>query len=314
MLDNHWTILGAGSIGSLFACMFQQAGIDSTLLTRPPVKAPVQKTRKPNESLNDKRQINVTFLNGTTQNFSLNTQTTHCQHSPIRQLLLTTKAHQSQQAIASIQSRLAQGAIVVVMQNGMGVIEQLQSQIPHCHIVAATTTEGANRPTTNTLIHAGAGGTWIGSPTDAETTQIIAQDIARQWSTLDLDIRYDENIKQRLCTKLAINCAINPLTVKYQCTNGALLQNDHALALMESACLELQSIMTALNISHDGNRLEIAKQVAKDNHNNISSMLQDHNHQRPTEIDYINGYVTKLGDILHIPTPTNLNLVKAVLK
>lgn len=319
MLDNHWTILGAGSIGSLFACMFQQAGIDSTLLTRPPVTSPpvtppTQKTQNSNEPLNNKRQIHITFLDGTTQALSLNTQSTACQHPPIRQLLLTTKAHQSQQAIASIQSRLTQGAIVVVMQNGMGVIEQLQSQIPHCHIIAATTTEGANRPSANSIVHAGAGETWIGSPTIVEANQTIAQEIACQWSTLNLVIRYDEDIKQRLWTKLAINCAINPLTVKYQCANGELLQNPHALELMESACLELQSIMSALDISHDNNLFEIAKQVAKDTQNNISSMLQDHQHQRPTEIDYINGHIAKLGDILHIPTPTNLILIKAVLK
>ena len=318
MLDNHWTILGAGSIGSLFACMFQQAGIDSTLLVRPPKSPPTtpstEQTASPKEQSqrSGKKNINVTFLDGTIQAFSLNTQTTHCQQPPIRQLLLTTKAHQSQQAIASIQSRLPQGAIIVVMQNGMGVIEQLQSQIPHCHIIAATTTEGANRPSENTIIHAGAGETWIGSLTSAEATRAIAQELAQQWATLNVAVRYDENIKQRLWTKLAINCAINPLTVKYQCSNGELLNNPHALTLMESACEELQCIMTAQNITHEGNLFDIAKRVAEDTKNNISSMLQDYRHGRPTEIHYINGYVVNIGNRLGVPTPTNKILVTTV--
>ena len=48
---------------------------------------------------------------------------------------------------------------------------------------------------------------------------------------------------------------------------------------------------------------------------NISSMLQDVLRKKRTEIDYINGAVTRQGKALGIPTPVNdvlTNLVKTI--
>ncbi len=314
MLENHWYILGAGAIGSLFACQFERANIRSTLLIR------ASQTHLKNTS----KSLDVTFLDGSKQHFSIQTQPsvqasiqpslTPLDESPpptpIRQLILTTKAHQSQTAIDGIQSRLTEGAIIVVMQNGMGVAEQLQVQLPQCAIFVATTTEGAHRPTEDSLIHAGAGETWIGklpssNPKDCGKEYITAQNIVEQWQRSALSIHYDRNITQRLWTKLAINCAINPLTVKYQCNNGALLTNPEALQLMEEVCQELQNIMTAKGIHAHSDLFATAKQVAKNTHSNISSMLQDYRNHRPTEIHFINGYVVNEANTLSIPTPVN---------
>ena len=330
MLENHWFILGAGAIGSLFACQFERANIRSTLLVRSTLS--VRSTTRPNPTAaqasqnhlkNAPKSIDVTFLDGSNQHFSIQTQpsvqpfpsnTAHS-FSPIRQLILTTKAHQSQKAIEGIRSRLAKGAIIVVMQNGMGVAEQLQTLLPQCTVFVATTTEGAYRPTANSLIHAGAGETWIGylpsndqqgCHQDAIIAQTAtAQDIVKQWQTTALAIHFDHNITQRLWTKLAINCAINPLTVKYQCNNGALLGNTDALQLMEKVCQELQQIMTARGVPTPPDLFTTVKQVAKNTHSNISSMLQDHKNHRPTEIHFINGYIVNEGKALNIPTPVN---------
>ncbi len=317
MLENHWYILGAGAIGTLFACQFERANIRSTLLIRPGIRQNQASHAPPEET---SKSIDVTFLDDSTQHFSIPIQPsiqspiTPLSESPstppIRQLILSTKAHQSQMAIDGIQSRLAEGAIIVVMQNGMGVAEQLQAQLPQCTIFVATTTEGAHRPTEKSLIHAGAGETWIGNlplgdKKNGRLEAVTAQSIAKQWQRTALSIHYDHNITQRLWTKLAINCAINPLTVKYQCNNGALLTNPEALQLMKKVCQELQNIMTARGIHTHSDLFTTVKQVAKNTHSNISSMLQDHRNQKPTEIHFINGYVVNEGKALNIPTPVN---------
>ncbi|PCJ37550.1 MAG: hypothetical protein COA99_12715 [Moraxellaceae bacterium] len=336
MLDNHWYILGAGSIGCLFSCMFQRANIHSTLLVRPQlVQPPIARHKAQTHSppvAKSTKAISFTFLDGSSQCISVDTQATDCTQPPIRQLLLTTKAHQSQQAINDIKSRLTKDAIIVVMQNGMGVAEQLQAQLPHCTIIVATTTEGANRPTENAVIHAGSGETWIGNLVssnqpddialstahniahniDQSSAQNMSQCIVQQWQRTGLSIQYDQNISLRIWIKLAVNSAINPLTVKYQCANGALLDNPEALALMQKICLELKDVMTAKNIPITTDLFSTVKQVARNTQNNISSMLQDHRNHRPTEIHYINGYVVTQGQRLNIPTPINQALIQEI--
>ncbi|OUS31632.1 hypothetical protein A9Q99_03425 [Gammaproteobacteria bacterium 45_16_T64] len=300
MLNNHWYILGAGAIGTLLSCMFQKANIQSTLLVR--------------TQLADHPNLTLVELDGSHQMIDLPTQAINESSLPITQLVLTTKAHQSHQAMIDIQSRLCEGAIIIVMQNGMGVIETLTAKFPQYRIIAASTTEGANRPTDNYLIHAGSGETWIGPfSINAPLPMLaLAQQIAGQWQALPMKVRYDPQINHRLWTKLAINCAINPLTVKYQCRNGELLQNPHALSIMEDVCEELQCLMTAKQIPHNNDLFQIAKQVALNTRTNISSMLQDHKNGRPTEIDYINGYVVSNGEALGISIEHNRQLVNTV--
>ncbi|HCD57631.1 MAG TPA: 2-dehydropantoate 2-reductase, partial [Halieaceae bacterium] len=46
MHERHWHILGAGAIGSLFACLFQDAGIRCSLLLREGHAAPHNGTRQ----------------------------------------------------------------------------------------------------------------------------------------------------------------------------------------------------------------------------------------------------------------------------
>jgi 2-dehydropantoate 2-reductase len=54
--------------------------------------------------------------------------------------------------------------------------------------------------------------------------------------------------------------------------------------------------------------LDVCKKTAR----NLSSMLQDINNKRPTEIDSINGEIVAAGRQLGIPVPVNEALVQKV--
>jgi 2-dehydropantoate 2-reductase len=54
--------------------------------------------------------------------------------------------------------------------------------------------------------------------------------------------------------------------------------------------------------------LDVCRKTAQ----NISSMLQDVNNKRFTEIDSINGAIVTAGNKLGLPTPVNAELVEKV--
>ncbi len=224
---------------------------------------------------------------------------------PIEHLLLTTKAQQSEAALQSLQDRLTPDATVVVLQNGLGVQDWLATRYPGIHIIAATTTEGANRPTPRHIRHAGHGTTWLG-PWRAEDAT-AADAVFAQWSALAMPIEFDPDIAQRLWEKLVMNCAINPLTALLDCRNGELEQQEETRRIMQAVVNEVATLMGAAGRPADAGKLyEKVLAVAQRTGANLSSMLQDRRAGRDTEIEFINGYVARKASTLNVATPVNV--------
>ncbi|MCG8311636.1 MAG: 2-dehydropantoate 2-reductase [Pseudomonadales bacterium] len=290
----NWTLLGAGAIGGLFACELKAAGIDVTLINR--AHLPLT-----NRSIAIERENHR-------QSYEFSIQPSE---SAIQQLILATKTYQSEAAITQIEQQLSENCIIVVLQNGMGTTEWLQSKFPKAIVLAATTTHGAFRSDPHTIVHAGMGATWIGPLNEA--THTIAQQLYTQWQSQGVAIAWDANIQKRLWEKLAINCAINPLTVLYDCRNGELLHIDAARQTMAAVITEFSEVYKALFPTVGAEHwLKQAYSVAEKTAQNISSMRQDVMNKRPTEIEAINGYLVTKGQEVGIECPVNAQLVNQI--
>lgn len=288
---NPWTVLGCGAIGGLIACQLQQAGVPIQLLPR-----------KPQAS----HTISL-ISNGRESRY----QFAVAGETPVEQLILATKTYQSEAAVDAVRDRLSDSAIIIVLQNGMGTADWLQSQLPNAIVMGATTTHGAYRESPERIVHAGAGTTWLGPLQSAHRS--MAQSVYQQWADLNAPVEWDPNILQRLWLKLAINCAINPLTVIFDCRNGELLQIPAALNMMDAIVAEfVQVYNAAFGVQPPQDVLITVKQVAENTANNISSMRQDILQGQPTEIGAINAYLVAQGKQLGIACPSNEAVIQQV--
>lgn len=106
--------------------------------------------------------------------------------------------------------------------------------------------------------------------------------------------------------KLVANAVINPLTALYECLNGELLALQDLDSLVYSIARECAQVFTAefrdvlppadlATAFSVGRFSEIVQDVIRKTAENRSSMLQDVQALRDTEIDEINGYVARLG-------------------
>lgn len=157
----------------------------------------------------------------------------------------------------------------------------------------------------------------------AETMRVLGQ-----CSSLETHWVPIADMHRRLLHKLVINSCINPLTALLGCRNGHLFGNPPAHQIIRSVCAEAAAILSAhaqeeRETARNGNRVPnppTAKaletqviRVARVTAANMSSMLQDVQRRRPTEIDFINGYMSRLGAKYGVPTPSNdmlLHLIK----
>jgi 2-dehydropantoate 2-reductase len=99
--------------------------------------------------------------------------------------------------------------------------------------------------------------------------------------------------------------------------NGQLLDHPETLRLVEALVSEAVEVAGKKGILIKGNPLEKVKAVAEATRQNRSSMGQDFDYKRRTEIDAINGAMVREAQRLGIPVPYNqmiTNLIKVIEK
>ncbi|KAF2184816.1 hypothetical protein K469DRAFT_727029 [Zopfia rhizophila CBS 207.26] len=122
--------------------------------------------------------------------------------------------------------------------------------------------------------------------------------------------------------KLAVNCIVNPLTVLLDARNGTILYNYYLTRTMRLLLSEISLVIRNLpelqyipNVQQrfDPGRLEtMVVGVAHKTRDNISSMLADVRAGRQSEIDYINGWIVKRGEMMGVRCVMNYMLLQIV--
>jgi 2-dehydropantoate 2-reductase len=286
-----WHILGAGAMGQLLACKLLRAGISAKLICR-------------NEESAAHLERGIQLQSGATQTLVAVEAGTLAHAENIAALFITTKAPQAHAAFLQAREKLATDAPVILMVNGMGLLEQLQDSSPDQKFYAATTTEGAYREAPARLVHAGQGETRIGAARGGPAPEWFAV-----FANSAESFHWDTNISRQLWRKLLINCVINPLTAIHRVRNGELLRNAVYREQAEQICAELALVCRARGEHELADQLrdrafEVIRRTAK----NQSSMLQDVLRERSTEVDFINGYLCREARRLGVNCPLNQQL------
>ncbi len=274
-MTSTWHVLGSGSLGGLWAARLAAAGLPVELLLRD------------RQRLAEYRAAGgLTFeRDGHCRQLALPAQPLD-EPAPIRRLLLASKAYDAAAAARALRPRLAPGAEVLLLQNGLGSQDAVAALLPQARCIFASSTEGAFRRRDFHVVFAGSGHTWLGTapptPSPGWLGELAQAGIPASWS---------DDILARLWRKLALNCAINPLTVLYGCRNGEL--QAHAVEVA-ALCCELVELLTACGqaAATDGLQTEVERVIAA-TAANYSSMYQDVAAGRRTEIAYLLGHACR---------------------
>ena len=290
-MTNHWHVLGAGAIGSLFATSLHRAGLSTTLLRR----AGAGRTRILRVCIDTEERTETTPLP-----VSYNDEA-----STISHLLVTTKAYDVVAAVADVAHRLSAHSHIVILVNGMGFMDDLKARYPAFQFAAGTTTEGVyrvrNAQTPQHFCHAGHGVTRLGQAALTQPPPWFGD-----WEKLDLASSWTDNIEEALWQKLAINCAINPLCAVHDCKNGELALRPELAGQVKTLCDEIAEVSSAAGFSDAASKLHRwVGEVIDKTRENRCSMLQDIQARRRTENDFISGYLLKRARQLGVAVPHN---------
>ncbi|KAN0072228.1 Ketopantoate reductase PanE/ApbA C terminal domain containing protein [Elaphomyces granulatus] len=284
---------------------------------------------------------------GEHEEINSNTQSDHSQLDNSSQddenidcLIVTVKAPQTVKALKSVCHRLTPESTVLLLQNGMGTIDELNSEVfpdpyQRPHYMLGIISHGLLRQEPFRVSHTGVG-TTILSPLPSAMPPKSAEGKDDDWApstkyllrTLTLTpqlVAVAETptaLMQYQLEKLAVNCVINPLTVLLDCENGELVSKFNVARAMRLLLIEISTVICSLpelqgvpgvNARFAPERLRnIAIHIANKTAKNTSSMLQDVRKSKKTEIDYLNGYIIRRGEELGIKCVLNY-LVKQLV-
>src|SRR5258708_9244936 len=218
-------------------------------------------------------------------------------------VLFCVKTTDNAATASALAPLVAPGALVVSMQNGVDNVEQIRAAaaieaLPTVVYVAASVPEPGR------VKHVGRGDLVFG-PRNEKTERV-----ANLFSRANGLCKISENIPGELWTKLVWNCALNAVSALARAKYGQIAASADARKVVETLVDEVLAVARAADIHPPGledpktaiaGAFKIATQMAQA----LSSTAQDMNRGKRTEIDSLNGYISRRGAELGVPTPVN---------
>ena len=225
-------------------------------------------------------------------------------------VLVCVKAQDTMACAAELAPYLDEDQPVLFIGNGCGWQEQVAEIIPSRHLCFGFTYQAAALLAPGKAAHHGQGATILYA---AEKRRAPAASVWLPLLEKAFTVREDTNHRQLLWEKLLINSVINPLTALSDLSNGELPLVKNIVPIMLGLLRE--GIMVA---EKEGCRFSLVRmmdktvQVCADTAANTSSMRADVQRGKKTEIDFINGYIVKRGQINGIDTPLQARMVAEI--
>lgn len=280
-------ILGAGSLGLLWAARLARRRVPVTLLLRDRAALEQWSARGGQVHLQEGELTSA---------FPLAAQRIEDAES-IDCLILATKAYAATQALEAAIPRLAPDGTVVMLQNGMAAQCQAKALWPDRRILFASVTDGAWLAAPGHVVWAGHGPTRVGDPAGGPLPGCL-----RALERAEFDWQWETDIESVLWHKLAINCAINPLSILFDCPNGQV--ESRAGARFGQIVDELEQLLDRVGAPLPPGELDCRlRDVIRRTAANSSSMRQDVAAGRRTEIDFILGHACRHARAVGLSVP-----------
>lgn len=225
-------------------------------------------------------------------------------------IILAVKSYDTSTALEVIKEIESKGTILS-LQNGLDNEIKIAEAIGKERTLGGVTSHGITFVEPGHVQHAGTGETIIGE-LDAKETERVKK-ISDALTSVGIETRISKNIHNEIWTKGIVNAGINPLTALTRLHNGFLIKIPWLTRLLENTCQECINVAQKAGIDLQGcDIIEKTKNVARLTGENKSSMLQDIERGRKTEIDSINGRIVEVGKKHGVETPINSSLVALV--
>jgi len=294
-------VVGAGAMGSLFGAMLAEAGNEVWLYD---VWAEHVQTINKN-GLTIERE-------GQTRTLSIKATTAPEQIGQAQLVIIFVKSTHTASAAETARKLAGSDGAVMTLQNGMGNADILSEFLNPERVLAGTTSHGATMLGPGSIRHAGIGATTIGAWAGTGPGRERARKLSDFLTKIGIATEAVDDVRSVLWNKLLINIGINAITALTSIKNGQILDLEITRELSRNAVEEAMKIAGEMNIKVRKDAVDHVYAVAEATAVNRSSMGQDVDNKRQTEIGTINGFIVREAKRLGLKAPVNETLTALV--
>ncbi|MEW7985894.1 MAG: ketopantoate reductase family protein [Candidatus Thiodiazotropha sp.] len=300
-------VLGAGSIGSLFAGHLGTVA-ESTVLTRRESHA------------NDLVKKGLRVSGKSDLHSRIIASTDPADLGEVDLIIIATKANAVEESARRIEGHFP-NAMVMTVQNGLGC-EALVAQYGNWPIISAVTFMSGFRHSDTHVEYELDTATWLGPWAEGKARYQQAKEVEALINRSGLKAEAFPDLQPAQWSKLIFNAVVNSV--------AALSDLPHVKAF--AACSEIKDLGNLVHAAMDeGKRVAVARgvnlyedpwemnieatshgQTGNDDYAHVPSMLEDVRAKRMTEVDWITGSIVREAAKAGVPAPINETLYRLV--
>ena len=259
----------------------------------------------------EKKGVSIRELSGQVVRSHVQTRTRLSRADKPDLILVTVKAYDSEAVASLLKKSVMRNVPVLSLQNGLGNVEELTRRLGAGSTIAGTTTEGATTTGPGAVIHTGCGMTWVGEMNGKLSDRCLT--IQGAFRKAGFTTIISNNIKGALWAKAIVNSSINPITAITRVRNGDVDKIPELREAASEVVDEGVAVAQANGILLKPSPKFLLTRILALTPRNKSSMLQDIEFGRKTEIGQLNGAISRQGSLVGVSTPFNDLLTRLVL-
>ena len=291
----HFTVLGAGAMGLRYGVLLQEAGNQVDFVD----------TWEPNvEKMHQQGGVYVSRDHQNRHLVPVKVYYPEDYHGQPDVWVVFTKQMQLAEFLKRTAHCFNDQQYVLTCMNGMGHVEKLLQYFKPDKVLAGTALVATvlNGPGDVDFIGARGAGT-MNLANYTEQPDEMTHRVVAELEKCQFNPKLTTNFRGTLLAKVVFNSVVNTLCTLFEITMGEYAAYPGADELSKQLINEAYDVCERDGVTMLNTRAEelasvnYVSKVANPLH--YPSMYQDMSHNRPTEVDYINGYLVNLGQKYH---------------
>ena len=224
---------------------------------------------------------------------------------PADLIIIAVKSHQLGKAIQDIKPFVSKDTTVISLLNGISSEEIIGAEIGIDHLLYAYGVGMDAVRERNTVNYQYPGWIYFGEKNNEVYSERVAA-VKTLFEKADIPFKIPVDMQRALWAKFMMNTGINQVSAVLKAPYGVFQQNDEARKLMITAANEVLMIGEKAGVGVDQTDMDTFLSIVSGlNPAGKTSMLQDIEAGRKSELDIFAGKVIELGKEFNIATPVN---------